>query len=62
LDGPEKIICLEALWLSPHSNEYVDSPVYIFSDKRNFEKHVTLIRERLIELPLKEESVSVLQF
>ncbi len=62
LDRSKKIICLEAPWLSPHSNEYVDWPFYIFSDKRNFDKHVTLIREQLKELPLKEESVSVLQF
>ncbi|AKN25064.1 hypothetical protein AB691_0142 [Stutzerimonas stutzeri] len=40
----------------------MDWPFYIFSDKRNFDKHVTLIREQLKELPLKEESVSVLQF
>ena len=62
LDRSKKIICLESPWLSPHSNEYVDWPFYIFSDKRNFDKHVTLIREQLNELPLKEESVSVLQF
>ena len=62
LDRPKKIICLEAPWLSPHSNEYVDWPFYIFSDKRNFDKHVILIREQLKELPLKEESISVLQF
>jgi len=40
----------------------VDWPFYIFSDKRNFEKHANLIRERLKELLLKEENVSVLQF
>ncbi len=62
LDRSKKIICLEAPWLSPHSNEYVDWPFYIFSDKRNFDKHVTLIREQLKELPLKEGNVSVLQF
>lgn len=62
LDRSKKIICLEAPWLSPHSNEYVDWPFYIFSDKRNFDKHANLIRGQLKELPLKEESVSVLQF
>lgn len=62
LDRPKNIICLETSWLSPHSNEYVDWPFYIFSDKRNFEKHASLIRELLKELPLKQESISVLQF
>ncbi len=62
LDRRKKIICLEAPWLSPHSNEYVDWPFYIFSDKNNFDKHATLIQEQLKGLPLKEEGVSVLQF
>lgn len=62
LDRPKSIICLEAPWLSPHSNEYVDWPFYVFSNRRNFAKHANLIQEHLKGLPIKEKNVSVLQF
>jgi hypothetical protein len=62
LDHSKKIICLESPWLSPYSKQHVDWPFYIFSDKSNFEMHTNLIRERLENLPTKEQSISVLQF
>jgi len=62
IDRPKKIICLESSWLSPHSNQYVDWPFYIFSNRSQFDKHLSLVLDKLKSLPCSEQSVSVLQF
>lgn len=62
IDRPKKIICLESSWLSPHSNQYVDWPFYIFSNRSQFDKHLSLVLDKLKGLPCSEQSVSVLQF
>jgi len=62
IDRPKKIICLESSWLSPHSNQYVDWPFYIFSNRSHFDKHLSLVLDKLKNLPCSEKSVSVLQF
>ncbi len=62
IDRPKKIICLESSWLSPHSNQYVDWPFYIFSNRSQLDKHLNLVLDKLKSLPCSEQNVSVLQF